>query len=67
MWGYFYVQKKILETGDRELVENSPRDSFWGWGLNKDGENHLGKIWIKLREELKQGKIKKLEENPIFE
>lgn len=54
---HFYVQKKLLQTGDRELIENSPRDSFWGWGPNKDGKNHLGKIWMKLREELKSGKI----------
>ncbi len=40
-----------METGDRELIESSPIDSFWGWGPNKDGQNHLGKIWMKLRDE----------------
>lgn len=48
-----YVRRKLLETGDKEIIENSPVDSFWGWGPNKDGENQLGKIWMKLREELK--------------
>jgi ribA/ribD-fused uncharacterized protein len=48
-----YVRTKLLETGDRVIIEDSPRDSFWGWGPNKDGENQLGKIWMKLREELK--------------
>lgn len=47
-----YVKKKLLETGDKYIVENSPKDSFWGWGPNKDGHNHLGKIWMKLRSEL---------------
>lgn len=47
-----YIRKKLLQTGTREIVENSPKDSFWGWGPNKDGHNHLGKIWMKLREEL---------------
>lgn len=47
-----YVKKKLLETGDRELVEDSWRDSFWGWGPNKDGKNVLGKIWMKIRKEL---------------
>lgn len=48
-----YIQKKLLETGDKEIVEDSPKDSFWGWGFDQKGENHLGKIWMKLREEMK--------------
>ena len=48
-----YVKKKLLESGDKELIENSWRDDFWGWGQNKDGQNHLGKIWMKVREEFK--------------
>ena len=59
---HYYVQKKLLQTGDREIIESSPKDGFWGWGPNKDGENHLGKIWMKLRDELRTGKIQKLEE-----
>jgi|SRR3989344_6148102 len=47
-----YIQKKLLQTGSREIIEDSPKDAFWGWGPNKDGNNHLGKIWMKLREEL---------------
>ncbi len=46
------VKKKLLESGQRELVEDSWRDSFWGWGPNKDGENHLGKLWMEVREEI---------------
>lgn len=48
-----YVRKKLLETGDRELVENSWRDAFWGWGPNRDGQNMLGKLWMEVRAELK--------------
>ena len=48
-----YIQKKLLESGEREIIEASPEDAFWGWGPNKDGENQMGKIWMKLREELK--------------
>ena len=47
-----YIYKKLLETGDREIVETSPIDSFWGWGPDKKGENNLGKIWMKLRTEV---------------
>lgn len=48
-----YVKKKLLESGERTLVEDSWRDDFWGWGPNKDGQNHLGRIWMKVREEVK--------------
>ena len=48
-----YVRRKLLETGDRELVENSWRDDFWGWGPNRDGQNMLGKLWMKIRAELR--------------
>jgi len=50
---HLYVKKKLLETGKHELVENSWRDDFWGWGPNKDGKNHLGKLWMEVRDEIK--------------
>jgi ribA/ribD-fused uncharacterized protein len=49
-----YIQRKLLETGDMKMVEDSPTDSFWGRGPDWNGENNLGKIWMKLREELRQ-------------
>lgn len=49
-----YVQKKLLETGDRQLIEDSWRDSFWGWGADRKGENRLGKIWESVRSELRR-------------
>lgn len=48
-----YILSKLKESGDAVLVETSHKDAYWGWGPNKDGENHLGKIWMELREELK--------------
>ena len=48
-----YVLKKLLQTEDYLIVEDSPKDSFWGWGPNRDGKNMLGKLWMKLREEYK--------------
>ena len=47
-----YVKQKLLETLDEEIVEDSPKDAFWGWGENRDGHNELGKIWMRLRNEL---------------
>ena len=46
-----YVFKKLLETHDSTIVEDSPKDYFWGWGIDRNGENNLGKLWMKLREE----------------
>lgn len=48
-----YVKKKLLDTGDREIIENSWRDDFWGWGENKDGQNVLGKLWMEIRGEIR--------------
>lgn len=49
-----YVTQKLLETGNRELVENSWRDDFWGWGSDRNGKNMLGKLWMEVRTELAQ-------------
>ena len=47
-----YVQRKLRQTGDMYLVEDSPTDGYWGWGKDHVGRNELGTIWMKLREEL---------------
>lgn len=49
-----YVRRKLLATGDRILVEDSWRDSYWGWGPNRDGQNVLGKLWMEVRAELRE-------------
>lgn len=46
------MKKLLLSTGTRELQEASPTDSFWGVGKSGKGENHLGKILMKLRNSL---------------
>ncbi len=48
-----YVRRKLLATGDCELIENSWRDDYWGWGPNCDGKNMLGKLWMEVRVELR--------------
>ena len=47
-----YVKQKLLQTKDYIIVEDSPKDNFWGWGKDRTVENHLGKLWMKLRDEL---------------
>lgn len=46
------LKKLLLSTGNRELQEASPTDPFWGVGKSGKGENHLGKILMKLRNSL---------------
>jgi hypothetical protein len=48
-----YVLRKLMATGNRELIEDSWRDDFWGWGPNKDGQNQLGKLWMEIRAEIR--------------
>lgn len=52
-----YIQRKLLDTGDLDIVEDSTKDAFWGWGPNRDGRNELGKIWMRLRTELRLGQL----------
>ena len=47
------LREKLLATGDAVLVEgNLWGDRFWGVCLGR-GENHLGKILMEVREELR--------------
>lgn len=46
-------KERLLETGDKELIENNWwNDRFWG-KHDGDGENTLGKILMKIRDEIK--------------
>ena len=47
------LAEKLLATGDEELVEgNDWNDRIWG-KVNGQGENRLGIILMKVREELR--------------
>ena len=53
------LQRKLLDTGDVKLVEgNHWGDTFWGV-CNGVGENNLGKLLMKVREEIKEGGVVK--------
>ncbi|KAF8546463.1 DUF1768-domain-containing protein [Imleria badia] len=47
-----HLKQMLLDTGDAELVEDSPRDWFWGIGADGTGNNELGKALMRLRDEL---------------
>lgn len=46
------LREKLAETEDKMIFENSPTDSYWGIGPDGEGQNQLGKLWMKLRTEL---------------
>lgn len=52
-----YVRRKLLASVGRELVENSWRDDFWGWGEKRNGKNMLGQLWMEIRAELRKKEI----------
>lgn len=57
VWAKFtqhpHLQQLLLDTGDLNIAENSPRDSYWGLGSDGQGLNRLGKILMEVRSRLK--------------
>ena len=47
------IQAILLATGEQLIVEDSPKDYFWGCGSDKTGQNQLGKILMSVRHEIK--------------
>ena len=48
-----YVREVLLNTKDYIIVENCiDEDTDWGLDNNNQGDNNLGKIWMKIREEI---------------
>ena len=45
-----YIQKKLMQTEDILLVEDSEKDPCWGWGEDRQGRNELGNVWMRLRD-----------------
>ena len=47
-------RREILATGDRMLIEASPRDAYWGEGADRTGRNMLGMILMEVRGVLRE-------------
>lgn len=43
----------LLDTQDAKIIEHTENDDYWGDGGDGKGKNMLGKILMKVREELK--------------
>ncbi|HEV7449432.1 MAG TPA: NADAR family protein [Candidatus Paceibacterota bacterium] len=48
------VREELLASEDSLIIKNYP-DPVWGIGQDGVGSNELGKLWMRLRQELRQG------------
>jgi len=48
------VRQALLDTGEREIVEISQYDYFWGCGRDSRGHNTYGKLLMSLRQRFRQ-------------
>ena len=66
-FGDAWLRAKLLATGDAELIEgNYWHDTFWGM-CNGKGENHLGRLLMEVRSELRvDGRVTAVEEFGLF-
>lgn len=46
------VRAALLETGSKKIIEDTSHE-FWGRGKEGKGQNMLGKIWMKFRQNLR--------------
>lgn len=49
------LRRVLLETGDAEIVEHRAKDSYWGDGPDGAGKNMLGRILMRVRDDLRAG------------
>ena len=47
------LKKILLDTGDKTLIEHTKNDVYWADGGDGSGKNMLGKLLMKVRDELK--------------
>lgn len=46
------VRDALIRSAQEEIAEDSPVDSFWGRGKDGNGQNNLGKLWMKIRADI---------------
>ena len=48
------IRSKLIETGNKLIREMTVKESYWGIGPNLDGDNHIGHLLAKVREQVKE-------------
>jgi ribA/ribD-fused uncharacterized protein len=47
------LKAMLLASGDEDIIETAPTDTYWGIGSDGTGLNKLGNIIARIREELR--------------
>jgi ribA/ribD-fused uncharacterized protein len=61
------LKAKLLATGKVLIRDMSPQDNFWGVGRSGKGQNKLGKILMRVREELATAQAVEAVDGPMLE
>ncbi len=48
------IREILIATGEQLIVENAPKDDYWGCGADGSGKNMLGKILMEVRDKLRK-------------
>jgi len=51
---YPEIAQKLLDSGERMIVESSNYDYYWGCGRDQRGHNYYGKMLMDVRNKLRQ-------------
>jgi ribA/ribD-fused uncharacterized protein len=52
------IKEKLLATFPEDIIESSPNDYYWGCGQDGTGQNKLGKILMRVRDELLKDSVR---------
>jgi ribA/ribD-fused uncharacterized protein len=51
------VRKALLDSGEKLIIKHietyPPGDGFWDDGKNGEGANHMGRMWMEIRDEIR--------------
>ena len=48
------VKDFLLDTEEKKIIETSLYGHYWGLGRDQRGENMLGRVWMDVRDRLRQ-------------
>ena len=48
------VYDALMQTADKQIIESSAYDYYWGCGRDRRGENQYGKVLMQVRAKLRQ-------------
>lgn len=54
------IAYKLIATRNHDIAEATIDEYYWGIGKTKKGENHIGKILVKVREQIKKEILEKI-------